>query len=123
MLHNCVGIALPELAGKRPPFLASKVKSEFLDALASLVSILETQSLSNVLDLAYLGHIFGVSWAYSGHIFDISWAYLWHILGIFWVYLGHILGISWAYLGHILGIFGHILGMSWAYLRHILGIH
>ena len=38
MLHNCVGIALPELAGKRPPFLASKVKSEFLDALASLVS-------------------------------------------------------------------------------------
>ena len=78
----------------------------FLDALASLGSMLESESVINFLDL--VNHcnckmLFQIASSVPqdiSHIFDISLAYLGHILA----YLGDILDKSWAYFGHILGI-------------------
>ena len=61
----------------------------FLDALASLGSMLS---------LAYLGHISDIFWACLGNILTLSWEYYWHILGIFWAYFGH----SGIHLAHLI---------------------
>ena len=68
-----------------------------LDALASLGSMLESESVINVFEiLSYLGHILAMSWGYLGHISGT--------FGTLWAYLGHTLDISWAYLRRILDI-------------------
>ena len=75
------------------------VKKLFLDALASLGSMLESQSLSHsiihVFEIfgIYLGHVFGN----FGNIFGISGAKHGNIFGILLAYFGHSLGIPWAY--------------------------
>ena len=51
-----------------------------LDALASLGSMLESESVINVFEtLSYLGYIFSLFWAYLGHILGY--------LGAFWGYV------------------------------------
>ena len=63
----------------------------FLDVLASLESMLESESVINVFEiLSYLGHVFSI-------FFGIYWAYLWHTLDISWTYREHISGISWTF--------------------------
>ena len=144
LVHRPPGYPLhPEvICPRKPPrffcihgklFSSSSLSSIFLDPLISLGSMLETESLSDVVEiLSNLGHISGISSAYLRPNLGISWAYLWHVLGIPLAYFVHTLGIPWAHLGislghiwYILGTYwgylGHIIGISWAYFGHILG--
>ena len=74
---------------------SSSLSSIFLDPLISLGSMLETESLSDVVEiLSNLGHISGISSAYLRYNFGMSWACLGHVLAMSWAYRGLFLGIS-----------------------------
>ena len=77
--------------------------------LASLGSMLESESVLFLRFFLNLGHISGIILAYLEYILGISLSYFGHIFVIFWAYLLDIFGQSSAtgtiYFDNLLGVF------------------